>query len=769
MLLFWSARAKSRDVIAIARLSAVNPVLMRFLRNKFASIWIFGLLSAVCVWLVTLTTDDVFSRVDTLIFDSYQRLKPRIWAGSDVTIIDIDEASIRRVGQWPWPRSTIAELTEKIGALEPAAIVFDIVFSEEDRTSPLKAIDQLRRAGAQLSLPSKTDILDNDAVLAETVRRHRVVTGMIFSGNASAEPPDPKAGTGFGGSVPPGLMRENVKAVRNLKMLDDAAIGIGEFGFEFDTQTDSVVRRVKLMRGANDRWYPSLAAEALRVAQGAGGFKIKSSDGSGEFNTSNLRIVSVQIGAFDIPVDAWGAMSIYHSPLQDKPVLSVRDILFPGESKLDSNAIKGEITGHIVLIGTSAAGLLDLRATPLQPIVPGVTVHADIIDQIIAQDFLTRPDIASGVELVFGIIAVLVLLAVMPFANPIGSSITATSLAAVVLAGCWIAFLQYGLLFSPVVPLLSLLVAYGAAVAVNLLITEKQGAFVRDAFAHYLSPAMVDQLAQNHEALTLGGEDRELTVLFCDIRGFTSLSEGLDPTELTDLLNNFLTPMTTALLKRGATIDKYMGDAIMAFWNAPLDQDDHRVRACKALIDIRKQLKRLNETAPRTLDIGIGLNTGLCCVGNLGSEQRFNYSAIGDAVNVASRIEGLTKQYGLDNLVAEETLDGAEDVVALEVDRVGVLGRTEPLTVYTLLGRAKKLDGEIVDEISEAHERMLDCYRTGDIEGGLVAMTQAERAASKANIPSMTRLYAVYAERFAIMREEGVPDGWDGVFRATSK
>jgi len=742
---------------------------MRFLRNKFASIWIFGLLSAACIWFAALTAGDIFSRVDTLIFDSYQQLKPRAWAGSDVTIVDIDEASIRRVGQWPWPRSTIAELTEKIGAMEPAAIVFDIVFSEEDRTSPLKAIGELRRAGAQLSLPPKTDVLDNDLVLAETFRRHRVVTGMIFAGSASANPPGPKAGTGFGGSIPPGLMRENVKAVRNLAPLDDAAVGTGEFGFEFDTQADSVVRRVKLMRGANGQWYPSLAAEALRVAQGAGGFKIKSSDGSGELDTSDLRLVSVQIGAFDIPVDAQGAMSIYHSPVQEKPVLSVGDILFADEGTPESKPIWDEIAGHIVLIGTSAAGLLDLRATPLQPIVPGVTVHADIIDQIIAQQFLTRPDIAPGVELVAAIIAVLALLAVMPFANPIGSSVTATSLAAIVLAGCWIGFSQYRLLFSPVVPLLSMLLAYGSAVAVNLLITEKESEFVRDAFAHYLSPAMVERLAQNHEALTLGGEERELTVLFCDIRGFTSLSEGLDPTELTNLLNDFLTPMTTALLKRGATIDKYIGDAIMAFWNAPIGQEDHQALACKALLDMRRQLKRLNEKAVRPIHIGIGLNTGLCCVGNLGSEQRFNYSAIGDAVNVASRVEGLTKQYGLDNLVAEETLTGAEDVISLEVDRVGVVGRKEPLTVYTLLGRTQKLDKDVIDGIADAHERMLDCYRAGDAESGIVAMTEAERMAAKADIPSMARLYAVYAERFALMREDGIPENWDGVFRATSK
>ncbi len=741
---------------------------MRFLRNKFASIWIFGLLSAVCIWLVTSTADSAFSRINTLVFDTYQQLKPRKWAGSDITIIDIDEASIQRIGQWPWPRTKIAELTGKIGEMGPAAIVFDIVFSEADRTSPLQAIAGLRRAGVELSLPSKTDVLNNDLILADTFSRNRVVTGMILSAGAAAEPPDPKAGVGFSGTMPPGMMRKDVRAVRNLKPLDEAALGIGDFGFEFDQQSDSVVRRVKLIRGANDTWYPSLAAEALRVAQDAGGFKIKSSDGSGEIDAGGLRLVSVQIGAFDVPVDAGGALSIYHSPFQAKSVLSVQDILFPAEDG-GSATIRDKIAGHIVLVGTSAAGLLDLRATPLEPVVPGVAVHADIIDQIIAQDFLSRPDYASGLELLAAILAVLILLVIMPFTNPIGSSVAATTLGLLVLGGGWIAFSQYGLLLTPVVPLLSLLVAYGSAVAVNLLITERQGRFVRDAFAHYLSPAMVDRLARNPEALTLGGEERELTLLFCDIRGFTSLSEGLDPTELTNLLNEFLTPMTTVLLKRGATIDKYMGDAIMAFWNAPIEQEDHRTNACRALMEMRDQLDRLNKRIRRPIHIGIGLNTGPCCVGNLGSEQRFNYSAIGDTVNVASRIEGLTKHYGLDNLVAGETLEGVEGVVAIEVDRVGVVGREAPLTVYTLLGSTEQLDAGAIRELEGVHERMLDCYRAGDSEGGIVSMTQAERVAGKAGVQSLARLYAVYAERFAIMREEGVPESWDGVFRSTRK
>jgi len=244
------------------------------------------------------------------------------------------------------------------------------------------------------------------------------------------------------------------------------------------------------------------------------------------------------------------------------------------------------------------------------------------------------------------------------------------------------------------------------------------------------------------------------------------------------LLNDFLTPMTDALLKRGATIDKYMGDAIMAFWNAPLDTPDHRRRACSSLLSMRAELKIMNKTAPRPIDIGIGLNTGACCVGNLGSSQRFNYSAIGDAVNVASRVEGQTKLYGLDNLLAQETLDGVEGFATLEIDMLGVVGREKPLTVHTLLGDEALAADPAFAALSEQHSRMIDAWRAGDMEEALVAMSLATRAAvtaretkagKVADFPSLNKLYALYADRIETMRQSGVPADWDGVYRATSK
>lgn len=738
---------------------------MRFLRNKYFAVWVFGALAASIAILVFSLPGLPVRQLNTVVFDTYQRLKPRIWAGSDVVIVDIDEASLKALGQWPWPRTTLADLTDRLGRLGAAAIVFDMVFSEPDRTTPLNAVGRLRKAGAVVRLPRKIDLLDNDLAFATAIARNTVVTGLVLSAESTVPPPPPKAGTGFSGTVPANVMKEDMGAIRNLFPLDRAAAGIGEFGFDLLQQNDAVVRRAPLLNGANGQWYPSLAMEALRVVQGAGSFKLKSNDGSGEFGGSGLALVSAQVGALEVPTDAQGAIFIYHSEPQSKPVVSAIDVLSPTPSADKAAALQAEIANHIVLVGTSAAGLLDLRATPLAPAVAGVTVHADIIDQIIAQDHLSRPDIAPGVELLLSIIGVLILLALMPILNSLFDTILAGTLAIAVIAGCWVAFASYGLLFSPAMPLLCIASAFGAAVAANQLFTEREGRFVRQAFGRYLAPAMVERLAEDPTALKLGGEDRELTILFCDIRGFTGLSEGLDPTELTELLNDFLTPMTDALLKRGATIDKYMGDAIMAFWNAPIDQPDHRQRACEGLLAMRRELISLNRRAPRPIQIGIGLNTGHCCVGNLGSDQRFNYSAIGDAVNVASRIEGLTKQYGLDNLVSAETLNGLTgDYESLVVDLVTVVGRTEPLTVATLLD--PQLDS-IPDRagLFDAHEALIDGYRRGDVEEARRHLSLARRASGD----TLVKLYDLYELRLKHLRDDGIPDDWDGVFRAQKK
>ena len=313
--------------------------------------------------------------------------------------------------------------------------------------------------------------------------------------------------------------------------------------------------------------------------------------------------------------------------------------------------------------------------------------------------------------------------------------------------------------------MLSLVASYAVGSAANLVATEKDGRFIRNAFAHYLAPALVERLASDPEQLTLGGEERELTLLFCDIRGFTSLSESMSPVELTQFLNDFLTPMTTALLNRQATIDKYMGDAIMAFWNAPLSQQDHQRLACQGVLDMQMELVELNKRAPHTLEIGIGLNTGQCCVGNLGSNQRFNYSAVGDAVNVASRVEGLTKNYGLDNLIVEETMMGLEGFAFLEIDLVSVVGRDQPLRIFTLLGGSDLAESERFQHLQKYQALLLEAYRAGEIASAVEYLNNV-RAMNFRELDKFTELFSARLSQFL---SEGVPKSWDGVFKATEK
>lgn len=738
---------------------------MSLLKRKFLLIWIVGLLSVLPIWLPHYSFPATFDKVNAFIFDAYQRLKPRDWAGSDVVVLDIDEASIKRLGQWPWPRTIIADMTDRLSELGAALVVFDVVFSEADRTSPVNSIERFRAAGVEMILPEEQSRLDNDAILAAAFERNYVVAGLVLSTNATDKPPLPKAGHGFSGSEPPGVMAQNIGAVRNLPILDEAADGIGVFSLTPDGKSDGIVREIQLLTGANGSFYPTLAMEALRLAQGAGGYKLKSSDGSGEANTGQLRMTSVQVGAIDVPTNATGAMPIYHSPKEAKSVVPVHALMFPDEAGVSPEALMEEIANHIVFVGTSAEGLGDLRSTPLEPVVPGVFVHAEILDQIVSGSYLVRPDFAKGVELVGGILAVVTMLLIWPFVNSVAGGLVALGIAFAAVGLSWLQFSESLYLFSPFVAVASVVIAYVVASTMSFFVTEKEGRFLRDAFSQYLSPSLVDRLAKNPEQLVLGGEEKELTVLFCDIRGFTSLAENLSASELTELLNSFLTPMTHVLLSNGATIDKYMGDAIMAFWNAPIDQENHRALACKSMLDMRAALEKLNLERGLDLKIGMGVNTGPSCVGNLGSVQRFSYSAIGDTVNLTSRIEGLTKQYGLDNLISGDAVTDLKGFIFLEIDQVRVVGRDQPVSVHFLVSHSDVEESMQMLCYRKTHQAMLASYRAGDFETAENYLSELEDAAPQ----GLSNLPQLYRRRISELKSTGVPDGWDGVFTATEK
>ena len=472
-------------------------------------------------------------------------------------------------------------------------------------------------------------------------------------------------------------------------------------------------------------------------------------------------MTALKVGALEVPTAPTAASG---STMRSRPAAGV----LPASKLLAENpdpALLAQIEGRIVLIGTSAIGLRDLVSTPLTAGLPGVLVHAEIIDQIVSGSFITRPDWAEGLEVVLAIGLTIAVLAFLPWFSTLANALVLASAVTLSVAVGWIAFANHSLLISPILPALTCLLAYGMASGVRLLLSESESRYIRSAFSHYLSPAMVERLVNNPQSLVLGGENRELTLLFCDIRSFTGISETMEPTELTVFLNNFLTPMTDVLMKSGATIDKYMGDAIMAFWNAPIDLPGHRQRACESVLEMQAALERLNETLEKPVKIGIGLNSGICCVGNLGSRQRFDYSAIGDSVNVGSRIEGLTKFYGLSNLVAESTAREVEGLAMIEVDRVTVVGRDEPTAIYTILGGRDMAGSDDFQALKTRHDQFLANYR-----GRRFAEAATDLDVLRDVAPALLRkVYAEYRLRLDAYMISAPPPEWDGSYRAEHK
>ncbi|WP_308918183.1 adenylate/guanylate cyclase domain-containing protein [Jannaschia sp. LMIT008] len=686
-------------------------------------------------------------RLHVLVVDAFQRAAPRVAAGAPVTVVDIDEGSLTRFGQWPWPRATIARMTDALTDAGAAAIAFDVVFAEPDRLSPEAAADLLRAAGADVTLPDA--LPGGDAALAQAFARGPVVAGLILTPDGARTAPGPKAGFATIGPDARDALPDIPAAVPNLPILREAAAGLG--AFSLIPEADGVVRRVPLVYRSGDALLPGLAVEALRVAQGAGAVTLRTAD------PGPPALEAVRVGAFTAPTGARGRFWVHHSGLPDMARVPAATILDrpPGDWS-------GAVAGHIVLIGTSAAGLRDLVVTPLARGVPGVEVHAEIIDQILSGATLARPDWARGAEVVLAALLVLGAGTALRYVGVLGGAAWTVGGIAIAVGTAWWAFGR-GVVLDPLFPSVAVSAALTAGTVVLLLLTERERRGVRRAFGLYLAPALVERLAEDPAALRLDGTAREITILFCDLRGFSALSEGMDPTELTATLNGFLTPMTEVLLDHGATIDKYMGDAIMAFWNAPLPVPDHPRRAMQATLAMGEALRARNRDADGPpLSIGIGLNTGTCCVGNLGSTQRFAYSAIGDAVNVASRVEGLTRFYGVGNLATAETV-AAGGMATLELDLVRVKGRTGPVGVHTVLGDAAMATTPDFDVLRTSQAAWLDAWRAGDADAARAALAALDGTGLPPGVLSLQR------ERTAWLAGNPPGAGWDGIYVADSK
>ena len=680
--------------------------------------------------------------MQNLVFDQYQRWKPRPYAfDQPVRIVAIDDELLKRLGQWPWPRERLAALVDAVKRAGAASISFDFLFSEKDRGDATASADNTP-----------------DDAFARSMDNGAVVLGSFVSELPNGASGSAKAGFVTAGDDAAKFLASYPGLLSPVPELAEHAAGIGFLNWRPDA--DRVVRRVPLILNVNGALQPSLAMEALRTAQGASTYIVKSSNASGETAFGQVYgVLAIRNGDLTIPTDATGDVRVYFAQADPRRSIAAWKALEPGADLSD-------LRGKIVFFGASAALLSDIVATPLSAAMPGVEAHAQIVEQLLSGQTLRRPDWAPSAEWIATALICAALVVTTWFLGPYLAALAYGAVLAAIVAVSWFAFSRHGILIEPTYPAFSAAAVYFAGVSTLYAVKRHQEREICSAFGRFVSPAVVARLAEMPGALELGGLQRELTLLFCDIRGFTTISEGLTASELTHFLNQYLTPMTDAILDREGTIDKYMGDAIMAFWNAPLDDPDHAAHAVELALKMRETLVGLNdgwrtnaesEGRPyKPVRFGIGLNSGECCVGNLGSLRRFDYSAIGDEVNVASRLEGACKIFQVDIIGSETVRAEAPDFAWLEIDSVVVKGKTRPVGLYALAGDLGVAASDEFADLSRLHAAMLAAYRNRDFAG---AISMSNEAAARAPI-AVRGLYSYNLRRFTQLADSVQDADW---------
>ncbi len=618
---------------------------MSFLKKVLPASRIAGLIIIAAFTLLRFWDPPPIEIARNFLFDFFQKAHPQTAGNYPVVIVDIDDKSLSEIGQWPWPRSVIARLVTRIAKDGAAVIGFDILFSEKDRLSPHELVNVV--PSGDVDLKSRLSALpDNDVLLADAMKHTRAVLARsaLWARPAGEMKPGgiaSKASIATIGGDPSEDLIHVVAPLRNLPLLEDAAAGLGMLTAR--PERDGVLRRAPLVLSVGDAIVPGMAVELLRVASGASTLVVKRDEAG---------VKSVVVAGVEIPADRDGQLWVTFTPHDSKRYVSAANVL---ADDVDG----GLFEGKIVIIGTSAAGLFDLKSTPIERVIPGVEIHAQIIESILNGTTLNRPNFALGLEIILAVAIGTVFVVAAPLVGASANLLIGAAIAALLAVSSWYLYTAHRLLIDISFPLASSFTVFLVMTFMNYLREEKRRSQVRAAFRQYLSPDLVEQLIREPGRLILGGETREMSILFSDVRGFTSIAETFkdNPAGLTALMNRMLTSLSYPIIQRRGTIDKYIGDAIMAFWNAPLDDPNHALNACKTALELLTRVDQLNAerrqegllagTPVADMQIGVGVSSGLSMVGNMGSDIRFDYSVLGDTVNFASRLEGLTAQYGL--------------------------------------------------------------------------------------------------------------------------
>ncbi|MCX5865084.1 MAG: adenylate/guanylate cyclase domain-containing protein [Deltaproteobacteria bacterium] len=711
---------------------------------------------------------DLLQRLELMAFDIRLRVVKDIAFGSSaneaaikVVIVDIDERSLTEHGRWPWSRAKVALLVERLTQAGAAVVAFDVMFSEPEVNPAMEVASFLRKQGEgshslAAELARFEERFDRDRLFAEALSNKEVVLGYTF------QPREPQRI----GVLPQPLVVANPQVIpqsslaamrgytANLPILVQAAIGSGFFSLIPDL--DGVVRRAPLVARYNDQIFSSLALETLRHFLLVDSISLHTSQINGVET-----VESVDLAGFgSIPTDADGQMIVpYIGPTGSFPYVSASAVLA-------GTAPANQMRGAIVLVGTTAPGLFDLRSTPVQAVYPGVEIHANLIDAILGKRFLVQPAWSQGADFVVMMVAGLALALVLPFCAPLWQMLW-TLVVAVVLVGGNLLLWRQGLVLSLAMPLILTGLLATCNLAYGFLVESRSRRQLKGMFGQYVPPQIVQEMSENPQKYSFEGETRELSVLFADIRGFTTLSEALSAGDLKKLLNRYFTPMTRIIFETRGTIDKYVGDMIMAFWGAPVPDEHHAVQAIEAALRMLQKTERLQrdfseEGLPR-IAIGIGINTGLMNVGDMGSEFRRAYTVLGDAVNLGSRLEGTTKYYGVGLVVGETTKAAAgEAFVFCELDLVRVKGKAQAIRVYEPVCRQGEADEALLQELADYHRFLADfrARRWQEARAGFTRLRDGD--------PDR-RLYAIYLERIEALVIDEPGEGWDGVYDRTEK
>lgn len=699
-------------------------------------------------------------------FISRGQLKP----GNEVVIATIDEKSLDELGRWPWPRSIMVKMVDNLSRYGARVIGFDAVFPEP-QDSNLKTLETLENKIKQKNLKDKKldDIInrvkggvDYDKQFANSIKKSNIVIlGYFFHmhkeelKHKKKEELDRYVQNIIGSNYQIIKYRSRkakevpfhmaYAAESSIKILSDASKNSGHFNFIPDD--DGLMRWIPLVIKYQDRLFPHVSLMVLKEYLGSPNITLTIADYGME---------EIKLGNLVIPTNELGDMLInFYGPARTFPHYSITDII---HEKISPDKFKDKI----VLVGSTAVGIQDIKVTPFDTTFPGVEIHANVIDNILHKKFILRPNWTGMFDIFIVLLLGIILSLLLPrFKAIYGLGFTLLLIVVYFFVDRYI-FINKGLWLNLVYPLFNIMIVYSGITIYRYMTEEREKKFIRAAFGQYLSPEVIEQLTENPELLRLGGERKILTALFSDVAGFSTISENLKPEELVELLNDYLTEMTEIILRYEGTLDKYEGDAIIAFFGAPISMDDHAKRACLVAIEMQKNLGNLRnkwekEGKPE-LYTRIGLNTGPMVVGNMGSKNRMDYTIMGDAVNLASRLEGVNKDYHTSIIISEETFNSVKDnIEARELDIIRVKGKSEPVKIYELIDKKGEIDSKKA-EILKIFQNGLLKYRERKLEDALDDFKKVLEL-DKNDGPSK-----VYVERCENFIKNPPPDNWDGVF-----